>query len=108
MKNVFISELKEKPICYLKGHLELNLDSGLDTDERPRDWKFCSLYQGFVVSKFFFMYFTVTGMTKSIRYSVSIRTSLYRGSVISRFHCKNAVNLWRIGTDCILCHSQIR
>ena len=54
------------------------------------------------------MYFTITGMKKSVRYSVSMRTSLYRGSVISMFHCKNAVNLWRIGTDCILCRSQIR
>ena len=54
------------------------------------------------------MCFTITGMKKSVRYSVSMRTSLDRGSVISRFHCKNAVNLWRIGTDCILCHSQIR
>ena len=55
------------------------------------------------------MYFTITGMKKSVRYSdVSMRTSLYRGSAISRFHCKNAVNYWRIGTDCILCHSQIR
>ena len=51
------------------------------------------------------MHFTITGMKKSVRYSVSMRASLYRGSVISRFHCKNAVNLWRIGTDCILCHS---
>ena len=76
----------KKPICYLKGHLELNLDRGLDTDEGPRDWKFCSLYQGFVVSKFFFMHFTITGMKKSVRYSVSMRASLYRGSVISRFH----------------------
>ena len=42
-----------------------------------------------VVSKFFFMYFTITGMKKSVRYSdVSMRTSLYRGSAISRFHCK--------------------
>ena len=29
---------------------------------------FCSLYQGFVISRFFSIYFTITGVKKIVRY----------------------------------------
>ena len=31
--------------------------------------KICSLYRGFVISRFFFIYFTITGVKKIVRYT---------------------------------------
>ena len=42
--------------------------------------KICSLYRGFVIWRFFFIYFTITGVKKIVSYTEHF--------VISRFHCK--------------------
>ena len=41
--------------------------------------KICSLQLGFVISKFFFIFFTLTSAKKIVRYAEDF--------VISRFHC---------------------
>ena len=37
-------------------------------NEGPRDWQNCSL-RGFVISRFLFIYFTITGVKKIVRYN---------------------------------------
>ena len=44
----------------------------------------CLLQRGFVVSRFFFIYLTITGMKNIIRYT---KDFVIQRFVISRFHC---------------------
>ena len=41
--------------------------------------KICSLYRGFLISRFFSIYFAITGVEKIVHYTEDF--------VISRFHC---------------------
>ena len=45
-------------------------------NEVPGTGKICSLQRGFVISRYLYIYFTITGVNKSF---VMLRTSLYRG-----------------------------
>ena len=53
-------------------HVQWNLDM---THYGQRTDKICSLLRGFVISRFFFIYFTIIGVTKIV--PVIPRTSLY-------------------------------
>ena len=48
--------------------------------EGPRDWK-----NLFAITRFFLLYFTITGVKKIVRYIKGIVISRF---VISKFHCK--------------------
>ena len=45
----------------------------------------CSLYRGFVISRFFFTYFIITGVNEIVRYTDDFVVQKF---VTSRFHCK--------------------
>ena len=54
--------------------------------QRP-DWQICSLYRRFVISWFFFIYFTITRVKKIVRYIGYTEDFVIWRFVISRFHC---------------------
>ena len=47
--------------------------------------KICSLYRGFVISRFFFIYFTITGLKKIVRYTEVF--VIERFVISPRFNC---------------------
>ena len=76
-------------IFRLSSHLKkLQLQWNVDLSKLLVTGQICSLNQGFVIWKFIFIYFTVTGAINTVRYiEVSLnRGSLNRGSTVLLSH----------------------
>ena len=58
--------------------------------------KICSLYRCFGISRFFSIYFTITGVKKIVRYTEDLlyRGSLYRGSTVLSRYLRDVFNLY--------------
>ena len=72
-----------------------NTQWNLDITKGQETGKICSLYRGFVILRFFSIYFTITGLRKSFVISRTwlFRGSLYQGSTVYMYHRdKNQTN----------------
>ena len=59
------------------------LQWNLDVMQGQGTGKICLLYQGFIIARFFFIYFTITGVKKIVHYAEDFAIERF---VISRFH----------------------
>jgi len=67
----------------IKGCALRKIQWNLDITKDQGNGKICSLFRGFVTSRFFFIYFTITEVKKVVRYTEDLyRGSLHRGSTV--------------------------
>ena len=91
-------------VCGIKRFkLLLKSESTLETNGQPQGTgKICSLKRGFVISRLCFIYFTITGANKIVRFTgyFAIWGSLYPGCIGKKMKIRkmSGVSIWPIGT----------